>query len=187
MFLNALTSDTYKMSRYCHTSYQRRKPCKAHSICITKLIRSRLGTSVYSIECLVLYNKRPRQVTRRPELVTRHDIWGRLTIGELDLVTYRKLDNQCIYQYLSLFATIRHYSLLFVTIRHYSSLFATIRHYSLLFVTIRHLSSLFATIRHYSRLFVTVRDYSRLFAVFGDYSGFITSRRRWPRKATLLY
>ena len=112
---------------------------------------------------------------------------GAWQIGDLVLVTYRKLDNQCIYQYLSLFATIRHYSLLFVTIRHYSSLFATIRHYSLLFVTIRHLSSLFATIHHYSRLFVTVRDYSRLFAVFGDYSGFITSRRRWLRKATLLY
>ena len=52
MFLNVLTSDTKKMSRYCHTSYKRRKPCKAHSVCITKLIRSRLGTRVCSIECL---------------------------------------------------------------------------------------------------------------------------------------
>ena len=79
MLLNVLTSDPYKMSCYCHTSYYRRKPCKALSICIPELIRSRLGTSVHSIECLVLYNKRPSQVSRRPGLVTRHDIQGRLT------------------------------------------------------------------------------------------------------------
>ena len=167
MFLNALTLDTYKMSRYCHTSYKRRKPCKAHSICITKLIRSRLSTSVYSIECLVFYNKRPNQVTRRPELVTRHDIWARLTNRG---TWFSHLPKTWQSMYISIFVTIRDYSSLFATIRHYSPLFVTIRHYSLLFVTIRHLSSLFATIRHYSRLFVTVRDYSRLFATIRDYS-----------------
>ena len=35
---------------------------------------------------------------------------GALQIGELDLVAYRKLDNQCIYQYSLLFVTIRDYS-----------------------------------------------------------------------------
>ena len=56
---------------------------------------------------------------------------GARQIGELDLVAYRKLDNQCIYQY----------SLLFATIRHYSSLFATFRDYSQHSVIIRVLSS----------------------------------------------
>ena len=117
--------------------------------------RSQLGTSVHSIECLVLYNKRPSQVTRRPELVTRHDIWGRLTNRGS---CFSHLPKTWQSMYISIF----------VTIRDYSSLFATFRHYSPLFVTIR----------YYSSLFVTIRDFSRLFAAFGDYSGFITSRRR---------
>ena len=45
---------------------------------------------------------------------------GAWQIGELDLVAYRKLDNQCIYQYSLLFATIRHCSSLFATFRDYS-------------------------------------------------------------------
>ena len=112
---------------------------------------------MYSIECLVLYNKRPNQVTRRPELVTRHDIWGRLTNRG---TWFSHLPKTWQSMYISIF----------VTIRDYSSLFATIRHYSLLFVTIRYYSSLFATSRHYSLLFVTIRDYSSLFATIRDYS-----------------
>ena len=126
MLLNVLTSDTYKMSCYCHTSYYRRKPCKAFSICIPELIRSRLGTSVQSIECLVLYNKRPSQVSRRPGLVTRHDIQGRLTNRR----TWYFTENLTINIYSSLIVTIRYYSSLFATIRHYLRLFAVFGDYS---------------------------------------------------------
>ena len=42
---------------------------------------------------------------------------GAWQIGELDLVAYRKLDNQCIYQYSLLFVTIRDYSQYSVIIR----------------------------------------------------------------------
>ena len=126
MLLNVLTSDTYKMSCYCHTSYYRRKPCKAFSICIPELIRSRLGTSVHSIECLVLYKKRPSQVSRRPGLVTRHDIQGRLTNRR----TWYFTENLTINIYSSLIVTIRYYSSLFATIRHYLRLFAVFGDYS---------------------------------------------------------
>ena len=130
---------------------------------------------MYSIECLVLYNKRPRQVTRRPELVTRHDIWGRLT-NRGTCFSHLPKTWQSMYKsifvtvrdYSSLFATIRHYSPLFVTIRYYSSLFATIRHYSPPLVTIRYYSSLFATIRHCSRLFATIRSIRWLFGFYNQ-------------------
>ena len=135
MLLNVLTSDTYKMSCYCHTSYYRRKPCKALSICIPELNHSRLGTSVHSIECLVLYNKRPSQVSRRPGLVTRHDIQGRLTNRR----TWFFTENLTI----NIYTGAQDGFLL-------SSLIVTIRYYS----------SLFATIRHYLRLFVVFGDYS---------------------------
>ena len=85
---------------------------------------------------------------------------GAWQIGELDLVAYRKLDNQCIYQYSSLFATIRRYLRLFVTIRDYSRLFATIRDYSRLFTTIRDYSQYSVIIRVLSP--AAVVSYARL-------------------------
>ena len=121
----------------------------------TSISFSRLGTSVYSFECLVLYNKRPRQVTRRPELVTRHDIWGRLTNRG---TWFSHLPKTWQSMYIPIF----------VTIRDYSSLFATIRHYSPPLVTIRYYSSLFATIRHCSRLFATIRSIRWLFGFYNQ-------------------
>ena len=91
----------------------------AKHICIPELIRSRLGTSVHSIECLVLYNKRPSQVSRRPGLVTRHD-----------RRTWYFTENLTINIYSSLIVTIRYYSSLFATIRHYLRLFAVFGDYS---------------------------------------------------------